>query len=630
MSDYSLLFEPGRIGPLYLKNRVVMAPMGSLSFAENGSMTQRTIDYYVDRARGGVCLIMGQAARFVRDMRPGSSAIYDDTFVPGFRQLAEAVHEHDCRISWQLVHEGEASETWRHQSIMVSDLSRQAIAELRAGFAEAARRLKAAGLDGLELHGAHGYLIHQFLSPLHNKRSDEYGGSVLKRATFVCEVIQEVRGAVGSGFPIMLRLSGDDHMGGVDVDATVRQSPMFVEAGVNALDISAGTLGSYQWVMPCYSFPDGVNVHLAAAVKKAVNVPVIGAGKLGDPDLAAKLVAEGTLDFVALGRTLLADSDWANKVRAKRVDEIRHCVHCNNCHNMRWRSWWSMGSGFCCTVNPGLFREKDFSLRPATRPKEVMAVGGGIAGMTAAIAAGTRGHHVTLFEKESELGGQWLVACHDPTKAEYRKLIEYLTNGLKEAHVTTVMGKEVTLEDVLRVKPDVLIAATGAVPKGIDVPVECRGKVVQAVDVIRDGPTLGQKVVVIGGRHIGMDVAIVLAEQGRRVSLVTKNRLGEDGYPLSQSVYLAQRARLIELGVQLLTQCSVVNIVSRGVQITYQNDPLLLEADNIVLAVGMEARNQLAASLQGAVPEIHSVGDCSGPRDAMEAAREGTLVGLAI
>jgi 2,4-dienoyl-CoA reductase-like NADH-dependent reductase (Old Yellow Enzyme family)/thioredoxin reductase len=654
MTQLTKLFVPGRIGKMELKNRLVMPPIGTLSVDLEGYINQRTIDYYVERAKGGAGFIITQGASIVPEARmPHMMSLYDDKFIPELRKLTRAVQSYGTKIACQPTHTGimlvrawtgyerpseiedvgpSAVPCFTFQSTP-REISREEIQRLIEAHAEAARRGKEADFDAVEIHGAHGYFLSAFLSPFRNKRTDEYGGSVENRARFACEIINRTREKVGGDFPILIRMNGSDFLeGGLTVDEAQRQAVMFVEAGVDAIDISAATQDSRQWRDLTYMHPDGALVHLAEAIRKAVKVPVITVGKIGDPILADQILQEGKADFVAMARPLLVDPELPNKAKEGRFDDIRRCIYCNNCRLgfLSQERIKTRGAGLACTVNPALLREREFALKPAPSPKKVMVIGGGLAGMEVARVLAERGHHVSLYEKSDELGGQWNIASSLPSKKIFNTLSRYLISGLNNAGVKVVLNKEVTRKFVEKQKPDAVVVATGASSLTLNVPGADGENVVQAVDVFAGKAEVGKRVVVIGGRLRGMEMADSLAEQGKEVSLVTLKRLGENGAPLERNVFVTLRDRLIQRRVMLFPHSPVYEIRNDGVYVVYDNELLFLPADTVVMAVGAKPENKLVAELQGLVSEVYAIGDCVQPRDAREAINEGAEVGRKI
>ena len=664
MTQLTKLFEPGTIGKMEVKNRIVMAPAGTAGHGPEGEITDKVIDYYVERAKGGVGFIIAQSSLILKDaLAPGRPSMYDDKFIPKLRELSDAVHQNGAKVAFQIVHhgklltqyrenapdpsairaiapsaiprlrrvtdaatvEGAGAALWVRDNTPPDEATKEDIKRLVEAFAEAARRVKEAGFDAVEIHGGHGYLISQFLSPLDNIRTDEYGGSVETRARFACEVIEAVRRKVGPDFPVIFRISGSDYMeGGINIKDSARQAPLFVDAGADALHISASQQGSIQWQYPSFLFPKGTLVSDAEAIKKAVKVPVIAVGKLSDPIYAEEVLRQGKADFIAIARGLMADPELSNKAKEGRFEDIRPCVYCLNCFNLRPHLNYVLTYGIPCTVNPAKQREREFALTTTTSPKKVMVAGGGLAGMEAARTLAERGHEVVLYEASDKLGGQWYIASRQPQKTEdYFPLLAYLERGLNKAKVTVKLNTEVTPEMVKEAKPDAVVVATGAVPQTLDVEGADGKNVVQAVDVILGKAKVGKRVVVVGGRYLGMEIADQLADQGKEVYLTTRSLLGRD---MERNLYLELRNRLIEKGVHMFQNCPLVEIKENGTYMAFNGDLVFLKADTVVLAVGMKSQNQLAASLKDVISELYTIGDCVTPRDALYAIHEGAEI----
>jgi 2,4-dienoyl-CoA reductase (NADPH2) len=484
-----------------------------------------------------------------------------------------------------------------------------------------------AGFDMVEIHAAHGYLLSSFLSPFTNRRTDEYGGSPQNRARFLCQMLERIRDKAGPDFPVCMRFNGADLLpGGATIEDALIQAQLFEKAGASMLHVSAGAHENTEVQFLCYLWPDGYITDLAAQVKKAVSIPVCTVGKLGDPVLANRVLAQGKADFIALARPLLADPQWPNKAQEGRLDEINRCIACNNCVD-RLFSLTREKHRLFCTVNPSLFREKEFAIRPAPKAKKVLVIGGGIAGMQAAQVAALRGHSVTLFEASDRLGGAWNIASAQPQKEGYANLTRRLEKGLKQAGVKVVLNKRADAALVKAESPDAVIVATGATPVRPDLPGADGPNVVQAVDLIAGKAKAGERVVVIGGRMVGMEIAIQLAEQGKKVCLVTLGRLGENGKPLEENIYRTLRNKMIKLGIQFFPATPAHEIRPDGVFAKDGANLLWLPADTVALAVGYRPENHLIAELKGIVPEVHAAGDCNGPRDGLVANQEGMETG---
>ena len=431
MARLEKLFEPIRIGELELKNRIVMAPINSHLGTELGAVGERLIDYYVERAKGGVSLIISDAMCIDWHVgKAGTSPLRIDEwkYVDGLHDLTEAVHHYGTKLAAQIHHAGrqnsvavctEGQELVAPSAIpclptggeMPRALTIKEIEELVNKFVLAAQRAKAAEFDAVEIHGAHGYLITQFMSPHTNKRTDEYGGDFEGRMKFPLKIVEGIRAALGPDFPILFRMCADEYIeGGLTLEDSKHIAQRLEAAGVDALDITSGIYESppawHAWIYPIYDMAPGCRVYLAEAIKKVVDIPVIASGKIGDPALAEEVIKEGKADLVAMGRPLLADPELPNKAAKERLDDIRPCLYCDEGCVGGLSHLWHIG----CQVNPALGREREYRIKSAERVKRVVIVGGGPAGMEAARVAAMRGHDVSLFEKEEQLGGQLIAA----------------------------------------------------------------------------------------------------------------------------------------------------------------------------------------------------------------------------
>jgi len=489
------LLEPSRIGQMKLRNRIVMPPMVTQYGDAKGFVTERARNYYEARARGGAALIIIEATYVHPGGQPFANqlGISDDKFIPGMSELTQAIHRHGARAAIQLHHGGRTAkpELTGMQPIGPSpiavpgreaprELSVAEIAENVAHFARAALRARKAGFDGVEIHGAHGYLVHQFLSRSSNKRQDSYGGDLPNRARFFVEIIKATREAVGNDYPVWCRLSGKEYgvEEGTTLEETQETARIAQEAGIDAIHVSASGPGAPN-NLTSPKFVPGVIIDLAEGVKKAVSIPVIAVGKI-TPDAAETILAEGRADLIAMGRALLADPELPNKVASGRLEDITPCINCYGCRD----DLWTNVLGIRCHVNATLGREAETKIIPSEKPGKVLVVGGGPAGMEAARVAAIRGHKVTLCEKASHLGGQLIQAATPPHKDSIGFLINYFQTQLRKLNVKVELNKKATSAMVEELNPDVLVIATGLNPFIPEIPGIDKAHVVQAGDVL--------------------------------------------------------------------------------------------------------------------------------------------------
>ncbi|MBW2560232.1 MAG: FAD-dependent oxidoreductase [Deltaproteobacteria bacterium] len=655
MTRLENLFSPGYIGKMKLDNRLVMAPMGTFSNDhKEGYVLDKTVDFYEERAKGGVGLIVCQSSMILSEScAPGRLSIWNDKFIPGLSKIADAIHRHGGKGAMQILHHGKLLTSHRkkmeHPENIIPlapsaipwggknkevpiEATEKDILRLVQGFAEAALRVRKAGFDAVEVNGAHGYCIGQFLSPRTNKRRDEYGGTPAKRARFACEIISAIKNRVGSSFPVIFRMSGSEFIrGGISLEDSLIQAPLIAEAGADALEVSGGVVEMAHITNPCYLHPDAPFSDLAASIKRVVSVPIMVVGKIGDPELAERLIEEQKADFVMMGRPLLADPYLPNKAKAGDLNKIRRCIYCNNCWDTMWReSFWSRG--LSCTVNPGLLREKEFSLKKTTFPRKILVVGGGLAGIEAARTLARRGHQTILCEKDTKLGGQWNAASLMKGKALYARFAQQLSSDLVESGAEVMLGCEADVELVRQISPDVVIVAAGATPRTLAVKGAELPHVVQALDVLCERVETGERIVVVGGRALGMETALMLAEKGKRVSIVTERALGQNHRFMERYTLLTLRDQLIEQGVYIYPHSPLEEIYSDGVYVLHGADLLFIRADTVVLAVGVTPQKTLYGDIKATLPslEIYTIGDSLEARDAMEAIREGAEIGRSI
>lgn len=520
------------------------------------------------------------------------------------------------------------------------NLSVPEIDRLIEAYTAAADRLKRAEFDGVEVHGAHGYLISQFLSALTNHRTDQYGGGPEKRARFAQEVIKAVRKAVGDDFPISFRTNGDDFLaGGVGIEDAKVTAQKAEEAGADIIHISAGvgimahdlTLGDnksyFHMIQPMY-LPRGCLVHLAAEVKKVVSIPVITVGRINAPILARDILAQGKADLVALGRQLIADPYFPNKVAEGRIEDIRQCIACNYCHGKRIRPIKRIN----CAINPWAGREAELrNIRPADKPKKVLIIGGGPAGMEAARWLKRRGHQPVLYEKSDRLGGQLLLASLPPHKEEVETFRQFLVRQISKLGIQVNLLTEVTPELILQEKPDIVLIATGGRPMKPNFPVNMAMKCLDAWAVISGKEEISdQKIVILGGGFVAAEVAEFIAEKGKEVAMIEMQDLvASDMEPNSRQMLIE---RLEKLGVKMITQTMVQEVTARGVKGKTLETGAVQEfpADCVVVALGSEPAGFPVEDLQKARVQVRFIGDAKEVHGIAEAVRDGFVTGIAV
>ncbi len=651
MTALRSLFSPVRIGSMELKNRIVMSTISTGDYCNrDGTVSEKLIGYLEARARGGVGLINTEPVTIGEKLpyTPRTLGIWDDRFIPGLRRLTDALHSHGAKVQPQLMHPGpESLSPFFHKTPakgpsavichttkqICHEMTRDEIAEAVKLFGEGARRVREAGFDGVELHAAHSYmLVGSFLSPLRNRRTDEYGGSIEGRLRLLLEVIDSIKQSAGSDFPLTLRISGDELMpGGNTIDDMQHIAPILVEAGVHAFHVSAGAFPNWRIIAPTGT-PYGLNVSFAAALKEVVDVPVMTVGRINDPRLAETILRRKQADLIVMGRALLADPELPLKAMEGRFDDIAPCISCLlGCRGV------TPGMAMTCVVNPALGREREMTITPATQPGKVMVVGAGPGGLETARVAALRGHQVDIYEKDRRIGGQFNLAAVPPMKQELVKVLRYLSIQAEKAGANIRLNTEVTPEIIAEANPDVLVVATGGVPLIPDIPGSDGENVITAHDVLAGRLAIhGADVLVIGGGMVGCETAEFLANRGdnpligrTRVTIVEMlDDVAKDLAPENRSL-LMQNLR--EAGVTIITSARVKGILEDGVVIEQDGEESSIRPlDYIVLAMGVKSYNPFGNEIMEKVRKVHVIGDAANPCRALEAIADGARVGREI
>ncbi|MFC2017109.1 FAD-dependent oxidoreductase, partial [Chloroflexota bacterium] len=677
MKTLNNLFKPIKIGALELNNRIIMAPMG-LNFVSDGKVTDRLINFYAARAKGGTGLIISSAVvnyygpRFGEELHSMAPLICDDIFIPGIRQLAEAIHQNESKIALQL----QIFFIWKKTADSAPEVvgpsampERPGIPETRAVSEEeiqqlvelcgdGARRAREAGIDAVEFHAiAAESLVAEFLSPIRNQRTDKYGGSLENRARFLLECIENARRKAGDDYTLLCRYSGEDFVeGGMTLEEAKSLGTMLERAGVHALDVSTGLFESpvpfiQRWV------PPGHFIYLAEAVKDVVGIPVIGGTRINDPILADSLIAKGRVDMVYMSRPLIADPDLPNKAREGHFADIRYCTACCRCLD----NLVGEGRAIECSVNPQAGREAEYVIEAARENKKVLVIGSGPAGMEAARVAALRGHTVTLCDNGRKLGGALLLA--GVLNPELPRFLKYKARQVRRLPIDIKLNTDVTAAFIERMKPDEIILAAGGKPCTLEIPGVQRDNVLNGHDVLeamihplrkggvgqrllwrlgslflrylynpalirwglRFGFPFKKRVVIIGGGFHGCELADVLAEKGKNVTILEKSRrMGYDIGPVTRWVFMK---RLREFGVKMERNANVVEITGKGVRASVNDSETFFEADTVVLAMPLTVNDKLAQELEGKEWTVHSIGDCAEPAWIREAIASGFRVG---
>ncbi len=635
------LFSPFTLKNISLDNRIVMPALASFLVGVDGSISDATIEHYRLRAAGGPAMVIMEACAVSPEgiVSTHQAVIYDDRFIEGLSKIARAMKEEGAIPAIQIHHGGRQTSvkvinrkpvapsplpcpTIRGE---VDPLTIDGIQQLVEKFGDAAQRAYQAGFEMIEIHGAHGYLVNQFLSEFSNIREDGYGGDVAGRTRFAREIVEEIRNRVGPEYPLSFKISAEEY---VDSGLTTEQSidilKILLQAGIDVVQVSAGTDVTPEWICQPMFMDKGCLADSASRVKRALDIPVMAVGRINDPQIANDIIEMDKADLVCIGRGLLADPEMPNKAKQGRSDEIRTCIACNTC----MQSIFKKGR-IECLVNPMLGREKEMAFIPTDRPKKVMVIGGGPGGLNVAWVAAKRGHKVHVYEKRSELGGQLIPGSTPGHKAELRSLIRFQKRQTELFGVQCHLNYDVKVEDIQTIQPDVVILATGSLPvlpsvKGIDSDI-----VLTYEDVLNADYPSYKNVVVIGGGPTGLELALHLAEYGCKATVVEiLPKIGSGLEAITKKMILQQ---LDKNNVKLMTSTRLLKIMDNGVIVTGQDQQeKFLEADKVVIAIGTRPDTRLYEKIKSLGLQIFQIGDCLEPRDAKEAIYESAVLGRRI
>ena len=651
-NKYQHIFSPMTIRHMTVKNRIVMMPMGTNFGEQNGEMSFLHINYYEQRAKGGTGLLIVENASV--DSPQGSNGttqlrIDSDNYIPRLYKLCENVHKHGACIAIQINHAGASAMSSRigMQPVSASDvpskeggeiprpLTKEEILHIVRKYAEAARRAQICGFDAVEIHAGHSYLISQFLSPIYNKRTDEFGGSAENRTRFARMILEAVRKQVGPHFPIFLRISADELMeGGNTLEDTLAYLE-YLEKEVDVFDVSCGLNGSIQYQIDANYLPDGWRSYMARAVKEKFGKPCIAVGNIRHPQIAEEILAKGDADFIGMGRGLIAEPEWVNKVEYGNECDLRSCISCNiGCAGHRI----GLNQPIRCTVNPAVNSGEDYIKHKIKKPCNVVVIGGGTAGLEAACTAAEVGCTTFLIEKKAELGGLASVISKIPDKKRLGEFPQYLIRRAAKLHNLFVFcNTQATTELVKSLNPDIIVNATGSEPtlppiRGLHDLVDKEDShvatVLKMIERIPEYPEHmgGRKVVIIGGGAVGLDVMEFFTERGARVSMVEMLPMIGNGLdPVSRcDIHAKLKKYQVEQMVNTMLQ-EVRN--DRFIVKTPQDEIKELPFDYGFICLGMKASTPVLKELEEIFSdtnvEIINIGDSKRARRIIEGTEEG-------
>ena len=636
---FKSMFTPIKIGPMTVPNRFVVPPMGNNFANTDGTLSDRSLAYYRERAIGGFGLITFEATVVDRKAKggPRKPCLFEDNTVASFKRVIDACHEAGAKVSIQLQHAGPegnskvAGHPLKAASAIPSSLGRNTpvamskdeIYELIEFYGDAAVRAKEAGADAVEVHCAHGYLVNSFLSPRTNKRVDEFGGCFENRMRLPRLIVENIRKKVGQSMAILCRINSSDEVdGGLDVHDSATIAAYLEECGVDGLHVSRAVhiRDEYMWAPTVLH--GGFNAELVTEIKRAVNIPVIIVGRFTEPHYAELLVREGRADLVAFGRQSLADPHTPNKAKEGKLDQLNPCIAClQGCVCNMYQ-----GNPVKCLVNPFLGYEGE--IKSAETKKKVIVVGGGVGGMLAGWAAAQRGHDVTLFEATDTLGGQMRLAAYPPGKGDLTNMVRSYVAKCDQYGVKVRMNTEVTIEILEAEKPDAVIIATGAKPLVLPIPGINESGLIHAVDLLDGKESCGEKVLVVGGGMVGCETADFLGEQGHDVTVIElRDKVGADVISEHRKFLMKD---FEEYKIKSVTNAKVAKFFEGGVAYTLEDgsEHTLEGFDSVVLAMGARNYDPLSEKVKEIVKETYIIGDAVRARRALDATAEAMEIAM--
>ena len=650
-NDYPHIFSPLTVKNMTIKNRIVMMPMGTNYGEQNGEMSFLHINYYEQRAKGGTGLIIVENASI--DSPQGSNGttqlrIDHDNYLPRLFKFCENIHRYGTKIAIQINHAGASAVSSRinMQPVSASDvpskeggeiprpLSKEEILHIVKKYGEAAKRAQTAGFDAVEIHAGHSYLISQFLSPITNKRTDEFGGSVENRTRFCRMVIDEVRKQVGPFFPIMLRLSADELMeGGNTLDDTLKYLD-YLQEEVDIFDVSCGLNGSIQYQIDANYLPDGWRSYMAKAVKEKFNKPCISMGNIRDPKVAERILADGDADLIGMGRGLIADPAWVNKVATGHECDLRKCISCNvGCAGNRI----GVNRPIRCTINPSVLEGDVYKKLHVNKNCNVVVIGGGTAGLEAACTAAEVGCNTFLLEKGNELGGLASLISRIPAKNRLADFPHYLMHRAEQLENLYIFkNTEGTPENIRKFHPNIIVSSTGSAPllppiTGLKDRIDNENyniySILGMISHINDFPKdlEGKKVVVVGGGAVGLDVVEFFADRNADISIVEMmDQIGRDLDPVSKN---DTKTMIKKHNVHQLTKTALLEVKDSSFLVKGDGEPYELPFEYGFVCLGMRAQGQLYQSLTEEFSsedvEIMNIGDSQRARRIIDGTQEG-------